>query len=277
MALQTLSFLGEANPAILATAAPSESEQEVISFTDSARMEFQAALQLLAERAAFVTAAKGVAIAIAEEGLFRYRVATGSNITEPEMIANTNDENLARCLRELAPVSVPMGVSKFRLVAPVEQNNKAAGFIELTSEHEFSNADIGTIARLAGLAAVALEHLGAAETADAGFWEQLQQPLIPKLWHAPESAAPGLSERHENARSNEVTSQIRLCAGCGFPVSPGRKLCVECEQKPEAVASAATDLFAGQHQASWLSEHGYTVASLLVSALAAAIIFWLRR
>jgi len=67
-----------------------------------------------------------------------------------------------------------------------------------------------------------------------------------------------------------------MCAACGFPVSPGRNLCVECEQKSETPVAAPAELFSTQNQESWISEHGYTVASLIVSAVAAAIIFWFR-
>jgi hypothetical protein len=35
-------------------------------------------------------------------------------------------------------------------------------------------------------------------------------------------------------------------------------------------------LFAKQKEESWISAHGYTIASVLVSALAVAIIYWLR-
>jgi len=50
-------------------------------------------------------------------------------------------------------------------------------------------------------------------------------------------------------------------------------LCVECEQKPGA---APAELFSDQKQESWLPEHGYTIASIIVSALAILVILWLR-
>jgi hypothetical protein len=51
---------------------------------------------------------------------------------------------------------------------------------------------------------------------------------------------------------------------------------VECEQKSDIPVSTPPELFSTQNQENWISEHGYTVASLIVSALAAAIILWLR-
>jgi hypothetical protein len=52
---------------------------------------------------------------------------------------------------------------------------------------------------------------------------------------------------------------------------------VECELKSDAPVVASAELFNLPNQQSWISEHGYTVASLIVSALAAAVILWLRR
>jgi hypothetical protein len=50
---------------------------------------------------------------------------------------------------------------------------------------------------------------------------------------------------------------------------------VECELKPEASA-AANNLFKSEPEESWLSAHGYTIASLVVTAITGAIILWLR-
>jgi hypothetical protein len=35
-------------------------------------------------------------------------------------------------------------------------------------------------------------------------------------------------------------------------------------------------MFTLEKQESWISAHGYTVASLLVTALVAAVVYWLR-
>ncbi len=264
MALQTLSVLPELDLP--------EQQAEIAPFATSARMEFQAALQLLAERAAFVTAATGVAIALEEQGSFLYRVAAGSEVAEPETAVDAADETSHRCLHAAAPVRV--SGKQFNLLAAVRRNERPVGFMQVVSAYELSDSDSDTISRLADLAGVVLEHLEAAEAADARFWERLQEPLAPKQWHAPER--PVESVNQETAR-NHPSAEVHLCGGCGFPVSPGRKLCVECEQKPDGAMAAPVELFATQSQPSWFAEHGYTVASLIVSALAAAVIFWLRR
>lgn len=252
-----------------------EPEQPMATLCASARMEFQAALQLLADRAAFLTAATGVAIALEDEGPLRYRVATGNDIPEPETDVNANDDSIQRCLRKGVPVQTSEKDFGFRLLAPIRRSERAIGFMQVVSAFKLPENDVDTIGRLAELAGVALEHLQAAESADAHFWESLQEPVAPKQWHAPQHMISGKSAVSEVAPV--PSAEVHLCAGCGFPVSPLRKLCIECEQKPDTAIAPSTELFAAHHQPSWFAEHGYTVASLIVSALAAAVIFWLRR
>lgn len=266
MALQTLS--------VIETPLACEPESLPASLAVTARMEFQAALQLLAERAAFVTGATGVAIAIREGGSFIYRVATGSNVPEPDTAVNEDYDSVPRCFREAKPVRI-VTASGLKFLVAVKRNEDPVGFMEVASKYEFSGEDASTTARIAQLASVALDHLAAAENADSQFWQQLQEPLTPKLWHAPESSFE-ISSDSSITSNTHPSSELHLCSGCGFPVSAGRTLCVECEQKPDAPV-VNVELFAAQNHVSWIAEHGYTVASVIVSALATAIIFWLRR
>ena len=273
MALQTLSVLP---PLDLPPLAPPDLSEEVASFAAAARMEFQAALQLLAGRAAFVTAATGVAIALEDRGILTYQVATGNEVAEPETSVDVNDQNLQRCLRDRALVRISGNEFGFRLFAPVKRNDRAIGFMEVVSAYELSDGDENTVIRLADLACVALGHFIAAENAHAHFWEKLQQPLAPKQWHAPEGPASEKSMRADT-EPRPTSPEVHLCGGCGFPVSPGRKLCVECERKPDTAIATTAELFTAQAQPSWFAEHGYTVATVIVSALAAVLICWLRR
>lgn len=239
-------------------------------------MEFQAALQLLAVRAAFVTAATGVAIALGNQQTLIYRAVTGTEVAEPETPIDAADENIQRCLRDATPIQASGKEFGFKLFAPIRRNEGSAGFIEVVSAYELSAGDVKAIVRLADLASVSLDHLDAAENADARFWEKLQAPVAPKLWHAPER--PVSTElAPEEPGTKRPGAEVHLCGGCGFPVSPGRKLCVACEQKPDAAIPVSTEIFALQPHSGWFAEHGYTVASIVVSALAAAVIFWLRR
>jgi len=243
------------------------------SLCASARMEFQASLQLLAERASFLTAATGVAIALFEGSSLSYCAAVGSKVSLTGNTADPRDPIVEDCIRNRRLFRLAAD-GQFKLLAPISNAEKAIGFFELTSKYEWTDRDAGTVTRLAEMVEVAVEHRVAAETVEASAWRGPQEHLTAVAWHAPEKSdlAPVKAPATEPAK----ITVVNVCGACGFPVSPGRDLCVECEQKSDIPVSTPPELFSTQNQANWISEHGYTVASLIVSALAAVIILCLR-
>jgi hypothetical protein len=237
-------------------------------------MEFQASLQLLAERASFLTAATGVAIALAEGSSLNYCAAIGGDVSLPGNAVETSEPAITDCIQKRRVVRLAAG-SDFKLLVPISTGGKTVGFFELVSKYEWTDQDVDAVSRLADLVAVAFEHRVAAETAEAQAWHALPEHSSPVAWHAPEK--PDLAPVKESETESSKITVVSVCGVCGFPVSPGRNLCVECEQQSDTPMPPAPELFSTQNQESWISEHGYTVASLIVSALAAAIIFWLRR
>ena len=237
-----------------------ETDSPFDSLKQSARLECHAAMQLLAERAAFLIAADGVGIAVIEGGKFVYCATAGNDVPAVGSVAD--------CL--------PNGGTGSRLVVSIKSSEGiTSGFFELASKQKFRDQDSQEITRMADLASVAVEHLQAAERAGSQTWEELQDSLAPVEWHAP--ANKNEPPRIQESESKQIAGEVKSCAACGFPVSPGRALCVECELKSDAPVVASAELFNLPNQQSWISEHGYTVASLIVSALAAAVILWLRR
>jgi putative methionine-R-sulfoxide reductase with GAF domain len=72
---------------------------------------------------------------------------------------------------------------------------------------------------------------------------------------------------------------LRRCESCGFPVSEGRKLCLDCEAaNPGAVASveSAPEWFGQLDEAnpSWIRSHAYLVATALLAVATIALLFW---
>ena len=267
---------------------PSDAETAT-SLLDSERLEFQASLQLLADRACWISGALAGAIALKEDGVMAYRAVSGTSDREPGTEIVHGADPRRECLEEKHPVRVgPLGEPPtFAIAVPVLRDGEAVGFIELTGDREFTDEMTETLSRLADLVTVTVDHCEAAERAEEfEFDNEELSPPIPALWHAPELPSkaqfrnshvvnPGALEPARVSAPGPAP-QVRTCAACGFPVSTGRALCVECEQKSEST-SVPAPLFAAEAEESWLSAHGYTIASLIVTALTAALIVWLRR
>ena len=268
-----------------------------VSLRQSATLEFYASVQLLAERARFLSGADSVAVALEQHGKFVYCAASGSVAPETGAIADVTRHPLGECIKTgraarllVERLSGGTSAQVFHLAVPLLKDNKVVGFFELEpGANSFEDADVETVTRLAALASTALDHLDAAEHTESLIGEaELERPvppLRPVLWHAPEPSAANPAST-ENPPS-PTPAEVRACTVCGFPVSGVRTVCVDCDthrddakydrkaySKPDPNPPA--ELFAAQNQDSWIEAHGYTIASVLVTALAAAIIYWLR-
>jgi hypothetical protein len=249
---------------------------------ETATVEFLSSLQLLAERARFLTGAAGVAIALKEGGKFLYRSSAGSSAV-PGTLADKRHAPIAKCLTSGKASIISVHTSRGRLAQaaiPVIRQHQVAGFFELSAVRtSFSNEDVLAVSGLTEMVNTALDHLEAAESAHKRIIEARTSAesttAVPLAWHAAtqpeESAKPTLPPLPVIEPLN-----IHGCQSCGFPVSDGRKLCVECEQNPNLGQVQQVRLLANDQDESWMNAHGYTIASLLVTALVAAIIFWLR-
>lgn len=238
----------------------------------NARIELYACLQLLADRARFITGATWAAIALHEHDEFVYCAAAGNSAP---VIGSEFDVNTPRPERSLGADGKSLQVSVIR-------NSKTAGFFQLFSESaKFTDHDLQSIIRLADMVGTAINCMEAEQHSIAdehpsvpALVAQTPKPALPVLWHAPEGLASGASNKSSSASDLAVT--VYACESCGFPVSRGRTICVDCEERGSPSATMARLLTARQKEdESWFSAHGYTIASLLVSALVAAIIYWL--
>lgn len=247
------------------------------SLLDVAELEFQASLQLLLDRACWVSGALSGAIALEEGGAFKYRAVSGDSEYEPGQKAAAETEPLRECLAECWTVRCPAQAAKFSMAVPIVRDEKATGFIELISDLEFTAESSEVVSRIADLIIVTLEHHDAARRAEQLEFRE-EELELPSLWHAPEAPKNEvrfMGDVQVEASTQRSIPEVGKCAACGFPISPNRSLCVECEQKPES-AAVARDIFTTEPEESWLSAHGYTIASALVTAITAAIILWLR-
>jgi hypothetical protein len=257
-----------------------------LSLRESAALEFQASVQLLAERARFLTRADGVAVALKQGGQFVYCAAAGDSAPETGTTADVTRHPLGECIQTgravrlvVERISDEAASEGSHLAVPLLRDGEVAGFLELLpGVCTFEDADIETATRLSAMVSTALDHLEAAENTDSLISElkQTPPPAGPVLWHAPEGAPePAAADSHPS-----IPVELHACTSCGFPVSGGRSRCVDCEERhqdtPALDPRRSAEMFAPGNQESWISAHGYTIASLLVTALTAAIIYWLR-
>lgn len=237
----------------------------------NARVELYACLQLLADRARFITGATWAAIALHERNEFIYCAAAGNSAPV------IGSEFTVKTLRP----EQSLGDDGKSLLVSVIRNSKTAGFFQLFSETaKFSNHDLQSIIRLADMVDTAINCMEAEQNAIAdehpsvpALVAQPLKPAVPVLWHAPDGLAP--KESNKSSSASDLAVSVYACESCGFPVSRGRTICVDCEERGTPSATMARLLSARQKEESWISAHGYTIASLLVSALVAAVIYWL--
>jgi hypothetical protein len=252
------------------------------ALVQSATVEFLSSMQLLAERARFLTGSTAVAIAVRNGPEFVYRASAGHS-AEVGSTSDTRHAPIANCIASAKPCTVSAHTSRGQLAraaVPVIRHQEVAGFFELSaSRSSFSNEDMTAVSDLAEMVNTALDHMDAAENAHRQILEtnspaKLETPT-PVSWHA--SSETETSSKSDVAQATApLPLQVHTCQACGFPISDGRKLCVECEQKPGAQHVRQPQFLAAEQEESWIAAHGYTIASLLATALVAAIVYWLR-
>jgi hypothetical protein len=263
--------------AVLAPVEERENSKPEVSAPSSqwAQLEFQATLQLLVERARFLTGAGSAGIALQEEDRLVYAAVSGDDAPQPGSLVDLTKTEISQCIKDLKPLRAKIaGPLPFTLLVPILRDTKFAGCFELLGLFEFEDRDLEQVSRLAQLASTAIEYRDGALKAARLEFEDVPHPQpAPALWHAPDIAQQPAAEP-ETATSSPAVD-VHNCASCGFPVSGRRALCLECEQKADVTHPVPEVLTTPVHE-SWISSHGYTIASLFLSALVIAVIFWLR-
>src|SRR5262249_11474571 len=154
-------------------------------------------LQLLAERARFLTGAFGIAIALKKGRNFVYCASVG-NSHEPGRPADTQHAPVSNCITTAKPFMVSSsaaGESQAKAAVPVVRQEGVVGFIELYANRaSFSSEDIAAASTLAEMVNTALDHLEAVENANQRIMQSgppaKNQAGTPVLWHA--ETAPGV-------------------------------------------------------------------------------------
>jgi hypothetical protein len=247
----------------------------------SATLEFFASVQLLVERARFVTGATKVALALKENSQFVYCASSGSAGPETGTPADMRNKMLQQCVETGQPTrsseSHSSAADVFALAVPIIRAQKVSGFFQLTAGQSFRDTDVDAIFRLTEIVNTALEHHEAAEQVDDRLFQAtLATTHVASPVPNAEAVIPAEASPSPEIQSRGITT-VHSCKSCGFPISLSRELCLDCEEKfPNANMVPSNELFALPKQESWIGAHGYTIATLVVTALAVAIIYWLR-
>lgn len=107
--------------------------------------------------------------------------------------------------------------------------------------------------------------------------------VSPALVETPEPAANAHENRAEADHSGPITTiafgNLRRCETCGFPVSEGRRLCLDCEAAtPDAIASidGEAEIFGelAESNTSWVRSHVYLIATALVALATIVLLAW---
>lgn len=234
--------------------------------SDVARRELDAALQLLAQRARFMTGALSAVIALRDGERMICRASVGPGAAPVGIELKMNSERAASSGRVL--------------VKPLVREQEVLGVVELSSDRDpaFVKSDVAVLERISQLSLTALELAEAAERAMQEVAASTDETAVP----APTgpSFVPDVTLLEPPQPPEPVAKpfpKIGSCQACGFPVSPGRKLCVDCEQARQSdeniIPPANGDCpeflsqLADAQQQSWLQVDVYTVGTALVAVL----------
>lgn len=323
------------------------------SLSQMAQRDLDATLQLLSERAQYITGASGAAIALRQGETMICCASSGASAPElgahlqidsglsaesvkTRQILHCDDaENDPRVNRESCKA---FGIASV-VVMPLVRGEEVYGVFELLSgrPRAFEERDFVALNRLAEMIQTAVEHADAARRAEAELAQSeaaaaLATEMVPaelaaepksviveagsaelpaQLDEEPPTATAAAAETHsiesaevpaplisaapvetpepaagthETESASSVTTiafgNLRKCETCGFPVSEGRRLCLDCEAATaDAVASVGdSPEFLGEKaesNTSWVRSHLYLIATAVV-AVATIVLLVLR-
>ena len=206
------------------------------SLAEMAEQDLEAALQLLAERAQFVTGASGAAIGLCEGREMVCRASagpcapavgvqlqihsglTGESVRTRQVLRCDDAETDPRVNRESCHA---MGVRSV-MVMPLMREQEVFGVFELLAgrPQAFEDRDVTALERLAEIILTAVEHADAAKRA---LREIAEAPASPE----PESSEPGLTENEKPAPARRAPGGERRRArfsAKGPRIRPKQKL-----------------------------------------------------
>src|SRR5271154_5641492 len=235
-----------------------------------AEAELDSALQLLVERAQYITGATGTALALpqgeemvcrasaggsapAAGGRLQVRSGlTGESIARRQLLRCDNAETDPRVNLETCRA---VGIASIVVLPLLRRNGEVRGLFEMFSDHPyaFEERDLIALERMAELTLTALdlaEKRQHSAPGPAARREPERPPESPPIANARPAAIPINTEpvqpptlvaqapifpsspvSQPASSVPEAMQRVQKCASCGFPVSDGRTLCLDCERE----------------------------------------------
>jgi putative methionine-R-sulfoxide reductase with GAF domain len=244
--------------------------------------ELDSALQLLVERAQYITGATGTALALpqGEEMVCRASAGasapavgarlqvrsglTGESIARRQLLRCDNAESDPRVNLEACRA---LGIASIVVLPLLRQNGEVRGLFELFSDHPyaFEERDLIALERMADLTLTALDlaeqrQSSATALAPAPPARREPDPVVESAIANITTPIPAISVPAEVVEAAVVSAapvvilqsvagvaatepeavlapvpeamlRVQKCVSCGFPVSEGRSLCLDCEKK----------------------------------------------
>lgn len=226
--------------------------------------ELRAALQLLANRACYITGATTSIIAIGEGDTLLCKAGSGKNApaagTQIQIDGGLTSELMAECVTTRQPVRCDDAEKDVRVnanqspkqnigsvvVAPLIHENEVVGIFQLASERKsaFEERDVLSLSRLAVAVQTALEEAlvkvegetkdADGSTSDASAPSASASPskfstMALRSGRIPLPQARVSQSLNDSAARLSRGQHLHRCKGCGFPVSADRTLCIDCE------------------------------------------------
>jgi GAF domain-containing protein len=261
---------------------------------ESARRDLDAALQLLTERAQYLSGASGASIALHESREMVCRASAGGAAPEVGVEIESGSSLIAESVRTREIVRCDDATSDPRvnrehceelgiksvMVVPLVREEEVVGVFELVADRvsAFEERDAVALRRLAEMALTASEHAEAVGRALPELSEEERAESLPvKEPEAVETLEPSAATEELSPLATEAVesvaaeiARIGSCQTCGFPVSPARTLCVDCEQAGRT--AEPNPLLALGQEESWFQAHSYTIGTLVIAALTLALL-----
>lgn len=273
------------------------------SLAELAQHDLEATLQLLAERAQYITGASGAAIALNSGEEMICRASAGPSAPEVGTKLQTDSGLTGESVRTRQILRCDDAATDLRVnqescralniasvvVMPLLREEKVAGVFELLSSrsYAFEQRDLAALQRLGDMIQTAIDQAEAAKnTARVIAAPEPVQPNSAGV--SPESSlllaevappsAPGPVAPTEGGAEPSLAAHITRCRACGFPVSDGRNLCLDCEtsQREGSTPSSFLAQYRETPERSWLRSNIYLLGTALVGVLTVVLVLWLR-